>query len=161
MLLYTRFFYTDGFDDFTNSIDASIGLRNRKRTLGTTLTSSFLFGEDSSLQLVFNSFVNINIKRGLTYAIRFRPNISFIVAEQTYTFRRIIRTPQGPRIQRTTQDIFDLLNTQIHIPISMTINNWDFEVGYSLNLPNEVANESDLNTTGFFNFSVGYLFNFK
>ena len=34
---YTKYFYSDDFDDFTNSIDVSLGIRNKKRTLGTTL----------------------------------------------------------------------------------------------------------------------------
>jgi hypothetical protein len=54
--------------------------------------------------------------------------------------------------------VFDLLNTQINIPLNLTTNSWDFEVGYNLNLPNSLINENSLKTTGFFNLSVGYMF---
>ena len=154
---YTHFFYSDDFDDFTNSIDLSVGFRNTKRTLGTTLAASYLFGTDTSLQLVSNSFLNINLKRTPNLALRFRPNISFIIADQTYTFSSIIRSPLGPRIVTVVQEVFDLLNTQLSFPLSLSTKSWDFEVGYHLNLPNAVSNESNLSNTNFFSFSVGYL----
>jgi hypothetical protein len=44
------------------------------------------------------------------------------------------------------------------VPISVTANSWDFEVGYNLNLPNAVVKEGALNSAGFFNLSVGYMF---
>ena len=154
---YTHFFYSDDFDDFTNSIDLSVGFRNTKRTLGTTLAASYLFGTDTSLQLVSNSFFNINLKRTSNLALRFRPNISFIIADQTYTFSSIIRSPLGPRIVTVVQEVFDLLNTQLSFPLSLSTKSWDFEIGYHLNLPNAVSNESNLSYTNFFSFSVGYL----
>ena len=154
---YTHFFYSDDFDDFTNSIDLSVGIRNTKRTLGTTLAASYLFGTDTSLQLVSNSFLNINLKRTSNLALRFRPNISFIIADQTYTFSSIIRSPLGPRIVTVVQEVFDLLNTQLSFPLSLSTKSWDFEIGYHLNLPNAVSNESNLSNTNFFSFSVGYL----
>lgn len=154
---YTHFFYSDDFDDFTNSIDLSVGIRNTKRTLGTTLAASYLFGTDTSLQLVSNSFLNINFKRTSNLALRFRPNISFIIADQTYTFNSIIRSPLGPRIVTVVQEVFDLLNTQLSFLFSLSTKSWDFEIGYHLNLPNAVSNESNLSNTNFFSFSVGYL----
>ena len=154
---YTHFFYSDDFDDFTNSIDLSVGIRNIKRTLGTTLAASYLFGTDTSLQLVSNSFLNINLKRTSNLALRFRPNISFIIADQTYKFSSLIRSPLGPRIVTVVQEVFDLLNTQLSFPLSLSTKSWDFEVGYHLNLPNAVSNESNLSNTNFFSFSVGYL----
>jgi hypothetical protein len=154
---YTHFFYSDDFDDFTNSIDLSVGIRNIKRTLGTTLAASYLFGTDTSLQLVSNSFLNINLKRTSNLALRFRPNISFIIADQTYTFSSLIRSPLGPRIVTVVQEVFDLLNTQLSFPLSLSTKSWDFEVGYHLNLPNAVSNESNFSNTNFFSFSVGYL----
>ena len=154
---YTHFFYSDDFDDFTNSIDVSVGIRNIKRTLGTTLAASYLFGTDTSLQLVSNSFLNINLKRTSNLALRFRPNISFIIADQTYTFSSLIRSPLGPRIVTVVQEVFDLLNTQLSFPLSLSSKSWDFEVGYHLNLPNAVSNESNLSNTNFFSFSIGYL----
>lgn len=155
---YTKYFYSDDFDDFTNSFDVSLGIRNKKRTIGSTISASYLFGTDNSYQIVSNSFASFTLKRTLNLALRFRPNISFIIANQSYTFTTITRSPSGPVSSTFTQNVFDILNTQVSLPFSITTNSWDFELGYNLNLPNAVANESDLSSTGFFNLSVGYMF---
>jgi hypothetical protein len=155
---YTKYFYSDTFDDFTNSLDFSIGIRNKKRTLGSTISTSYLFGTDESYQIVSSSFVNFNVKRTSNFAVRFRPNINFIIARQSFFFSKILRTPSGPQLFEFRQNVFDLLNTQVSFPISLTTNSWDFEIGYNINLPNMVANEADLQTTSFVNFSFGYMF---
>lgn len=154
---YTRFFYTDGYDDFNNSIDLNLGIRNKKRNLGTTLAASYIFGSSTSFQLVSSTYGNINLKRASGLALRFRPSLNFIIAQQSITFQRPVRTPNGPRIVTFTQDIFDLLNTQITLPISLTTKSWDFELSFVQNLPKALPNETDLSNTNFFTFSVGYM----
>lgn len=153
---YTKFFYVDDFDDFTNSIDINLGIRNKKRTLGTTISASYLFGSDQSYQLVSTSFARINLIRKATFALRLRPTLSFIVAQQEFTYFQRFAT--RPFFRSVTQEVFNLLNTQLTIPLSITAKSWDFEFGYYLNIPNAVANESDLPNTSFFGLSVGYLF---
>lgn len=155
---YTKYFYSDGYDGFTNSLDVSLGLRNKKRTLGTSFSASYLFGTEESYQLVSSSFVNFTLKRTANYALRIRPRINFIIAKQNITIERAAFV-RGKRIVRVFNfDVFDLLNTQINIPLSLSLKSWDFELGYNLNSPNALVNESDLKNTSFFNFSVGYLF---
>lgn len=64
-------------------------------------------------------------------------------------------------LKDVSYSIFDLLNIQISFPISLTTNFWDFELGYTINLPKAITYEKELNTTGFFSFSLGYMFDFK
>lgn len=155
---YTKYFYSDDFDDFTNSIDVSLGIRNKKRTLGTTLAGSYIFGTDNSYQLVSNSFVSFNLHRTANFALRFRPTISFVVANQTFG-KYTLRIINGRRVLvYSSTEVFDLLNTQIGFPISFSKKSWDVELGYYLNLPNAVADETNLSNTSFIGFSVGYLF---
>lgn len=156
---YTRFFYADDFDDFTNSIDLSLGVRNKKRTLGSTISASYLFGSDESYQIVSSSFARINLLRKGTYALRLRPTLSFIAAKQILTFLETFR--RRPFLRPVSVEVFNVLNTQISLPVSFTFKSWDFELGYALNLPNAVASESNLPTTSFFSLSVGYLFDFS
>lgn len=155
---YTKYFYSDDFDDFTNSIDVSLGIRNKKRTLGTTLAASYIFGTDESYQIVSNSFVNFTLSRTANFALRFRPNISFVIANQTFG-KYTIRIINGRRfLVYSGTEVFDLLNTQIGFPISFSRKSWDVEIGYYMNLPNAVADETNLNNTSFIGFSLGYLF---
>lgn len=155
---YTKYFYADGYDVFTNSLDVSLGIRNKKRTLGTSIATSYLFGTEKSYQFVSSTFVNFTLKRTSNFALRLRPRLNFIVAKQNIT---IIKQEfiAGIIVPQTFNfDVFDLLNTQINIPLYITTNSWDFEVGYNLNLPNAIVKESNLPATGFFNLSVGYMF---
>lgn len=158
---YTRFLYTDGSNTFNNSIDISLGVRSNKRNLGSTLSGSYLFGSDSSFQLISNSYFNLDIFRNPKFAIRFRPNLSFIVAKQVVTILRPKRIFPGTGIEQISENIFDLLNTQISLPITLTTKSWDFEISFTQNLPNALPNESELTNTNFFSFSVGYMFDFN
>ena len=155
---YTRYFFTEDVSTFTNSLDLNIGITDAKRTIGTSLSSSYLFGDSNSFQLVSNSFLNFNLERTSNMAIRFRPNVSFIIAQQSISFVRRQLVNGQPQLLLFTNNIFDLLNTQISFPLSLTTNSWDFEVGYSLNIPNPVVNESNLPNTNFFSLSIGYMF---
>ena len=155
---YTKFFYTDGYDVFTNSLDISLGVRNKKRTLGATISASYLFGTDESYQVISNSYVNFTLIRTPNFVVRLRPNVNFIIAKQSLAIERIIFVNQQSVIETINFNIFDLLNTQITIPLSLSIKSWDFELGYNLNLPNPVLKESNLEATSFFSLSVGYLF---
>ena len=158
---YTKYFYSDGYDGFTNSIDASFGIRNKTRTIGTQISASYLFGSDTSYQIISSSYVNFDILRKENFAIRSKPSINFTIAKQSFATQRIVPVNGQPTLETINFNVFDLLNTQLSIPISLTSKSWDFELGYNLNLPNAVATESNLKITNFFNFSVGYLFDLE
>jgi hypothetical protein len=158
---YTRYFYTDGYDGFTNSIDVSFGVRNKKQTFGTTISASYVFGADESYQIVSNNFVNFTLKRTSNFAVRLRPTLNFIIAKQSLAIEKIIFIEQQRSLETVNLNVFDLLNTQVSIPISVSTKSWDFEFGYNLNLPNAVLKETKLKRTGFFSFSIGYLFDLQ
>lgn len=155
---YTRYFFSEDVGSFTNSLDLNIGLITKKRSLGTSLSGSYLFGDSHSFQLVSNTFASFDLQRTGTTAIRFRPNISFVIAQQSISFVRPGILNGQPQLLLFTYNVFDLLNTQVNLPISLTTNSWDFELGYTFNIPNPVLNETALPSTGFFSFSVGYMF---
>lgn len=150
---YSRFFYSDGWDAFNNSLDIGIGYRNTSNTFGTLFSGAYLFGTDSSIQLISRVFGNLTLAKRDNFVFRFKPQLNFIVAEQTTGFIR--PTNMGPVL--VINEHFDLLNIQLNIPISFITSSWDFEVSWNVNLPNAVGNESDLGTTNFFGVSIGYM----
>tara|TARA_B110000208_G_scaffold96020_1_gene120301 strand:- start:134 stop:1039 length:906 start_codon:yes stop_codon:yes gene_type:complete len=158
---YTKYFYTDGYDGFTNSIDLSFGVRNKKRNFGTTISASYVFGTDVSYQVVSNTFVNFTLKRISNFAVRLRPAFNFIIAKQSLATEKIIFIDHQRILETVNFNIFDILNTQINIPISLSTKSWDFEFGYHLNFPNAVLKEKNLPTTSFFSLSLGYLFDLQ
>lgn len=153
---YSRFFFSDGFDDFNNSIDALFGVRNSDRTFGAIFSGSYLFGSEQSVQLSARIYGNIALNRGTNYAIKFRPQMSFLIAEQAIFFLTPPRPGNPPML--ATNEEFTLLNTQLSIPISYTTSSWDIEIGWNLNLPSSISREGDLDSTNFFSVTLGYLF---
>jgi hypothetical protein len=90
--------------------------------------------------------------------LRLRPNVNFVIAKQSLAIEQIIFVNRQKVLETVNFNVFDLLNTQVSIPLSLSTKSWDFELGYNLNFPNAVLTESNLETTSFFSFSVGYLF---
>jgi hypothetical protein len=155
---YTRFFYSTGWDTFTNSIDLSIGIRNKQGTVGTKLGASYLFGTDQSIQLASLSYANLTLVRDTHFNLKFRPQLIFLAAQQTTALEQL--NNQGD-LEYIYNDIFDLLNTQLNIPLRLSTKSWDFELGYNFNFPSPVETETSLNNTSFFHISVGYLIDLK
>jgi hypothetical protein len=153
---YSRFFYSDNYDAFNNSFDLNFGLRNRSRTLGTNISTSYMFGTDQSLQFVSNSYGKIYLLKKNNYSLKLRPEISFNVINQSISYQRLRLENDEIIIQTLTKDIFDLVNTQVSLPLLLSTKSWDFEIGYSLNFPNAVVADRNIDPTGFFNISAGY-----
>ncbi len=148
---YTRYFYSNGWDTFTNSIDLSVGIRNKKKNLGTKLGVSYLFGTDQSFQIASRTYAIATITKQKNFVLKFRPQISFLIAQQTIELEQLNTT------EFVYNDIFDLLNTQLNLPLTLATKSWDFALGYNINFPSAVESEPSLDTTGYFNISIGYL----
>ncbi|MGA9269200.1 MAG: hypothetical protein WBV45_01170 [Lutimonas sp.] len=154
---YTRYFYSDGWDVFTNALNLGIGLRNKKRTLGTKLSGTFLFGTDEAFQLISRTYGRILIARRENFVLKLRPQLNFIIAQQTIELERLDPDTNDPTGEFEYDDVFGLLNTQINLPIALATRSWDFEVGYDINFPNPVESEPSLDPTSYFHISIGYL----
>ena len=156
---YSHYFYSDGSSTFTNSIDGNIGIRNLKRTLGANLFINYLFGDDTAFQLVPSIYSRISLVKNKNYALKFRPQLNILIAQQTMALEEL--NNQSNETEFVNYDIFNLLNTELSLPLMLTTKSWNFNIGYNLNFPNPVASESDLKTTSYFYISIGYLTYFK
>jgi hypothetical protein len=107
---------------------------------------------------ISNSYMNITYRKSPNSALRLRPNVNFVIAKQSLAIKRVVFFGQQLGIEIVNFNVFDLLNTQVSIPLSLSTNSWDFELGYHYNFPNLVLKESNISTSSFFSLSVGYLF---
>lgn len=155
---YSRYFYSENIDIiYSNVLNAGLGIRNKKRNLGTQLTVDFLFGEEQSFQLASRSFVDFNLFKGKQSSVIFKPQLNVIAGKQTIELARIYTQEGQSLTEYTENDIFDLINTQIKLPLLYSTKSFDFELGYNINLPNPIGDESSLKNTGFFSVSLAYL----
>jgi hypothetical protein len=154
---YTHYFYSDGWDVFTNALNLGVGLLNKKRTLGTKLSGSYLFGTDQAFQLISRTYGRILIARKEKFVLKLRPQVNFVIAQQTIELERLNPDTNQPTGEFEYDDVFGLLNTQVNLPIALSTRSWDFEAGYNINFPNPVETEPSLDPTGYFHLSIGYL----
>jgi hypothetical protein len=154
---YTRFFYSDGWNTFTNSLGLLVGLQTQKRNLGSKWGLSYLFGTDQSFQILSRTYANITIVREKKAVIKFRPKLNFLMAQQTIALEQLNTQGSESSTEIIYNDVFDLLNTQINLPFTISTKSWDLEAGYNINMPTPLESESDLKANGFFNISIGYL----
>lgn len=155
---YSKYFYANDIDNiYTNTLNLGLGVRNKKRTLGTQLSGSYLFGEEQSFEIASRSFVDFNLLKRHNSSLKFKPQLNIIAGKQTIELARIVNQNGQLSTEYVQNDVFDLINTQINLPILFSTNSFDFEAGYNINFPNAIGNESNLKNTGFFNFSIGYL----
>ncbi|MDT8416557.1 MAG: hypothetical protein RQ864_01995 [Lutibacter sp.] len=155
---YSRYFYANDIDNiYTNTLNAGFGVRNKKRTLGTQLSGSYLFGEDQSFEIASRSFVDFNLLKTKKTSLKFKPQLNIVAGKQTIELARIYNQDGQMLTEYTENDVFDLINTQINLPLLFSTNSFDFEAGYNINFPNAIGDESNLKNTGFFNISIGYL----
>jgi len=155
---YSKYFYANDINNiYSNTINVGLGIRNKQRTFGTQLSGSYLFGEDQSFQITSRTYATLNIIKKKGSSLKLKPQLSIVVGKQTIELARTYFQNGEPLIEYTLNDVFDLINTQLTFPILYSTNSFDFEVGYNINLPSPIGDESNLKTTGFFNVSIGYL----
>ncbi|MGB5668273.1 MAG: hypothetical protein WBM53_15665 [Maribacter sp.] len=155
---YSRYFYSDGVENpFGNAISFGIGIKNKKKTLGTQLTATYLFGDDSSFQIDSRSFITFNLLKTKKVRFLLKPQLGIVAGEQTLELAQTSFQNGVLITDYLENDVFDLINTQINLPLQFSSNSFDIELGYIINFPSALVNESNLPVTGYFNFSLGYM----
>ena len=139
---------------YNGNISAGFGIQNKSRTLGTVLSSSYYLGSDAAYQIVSRTYANLKLLKTKKHHLKIRPQLSI------YTGTQIVdvlsdSTLQDSFISQNT--LFGLINTQINLPIQYSTNSFDFELGYNLNFPSEIGDETALKNTSFFNIGISYL----
>jgi hypothetical protein len=157
---YAKYFYAnDDSSIYSNTLTGLFGIQNKNRTLGTKFTTSLLFGDDTSFEISSRSYVAFNLYNDTKTRLKFKPQLNIIAGKQTLELARILEQNGELITDYEINTVFDLINTQLNFPLILSTNSFDFELGYSVNFPNALGDESNLKSTGFLNFSIGYLLN--
>ena len=150
--IYSRIFFSDNTAELNpNRLSASLALyKNSLRLRGS---AGYLFGGSTAFYTTLSCSYEISIFENDRWEMSFNPQLSFLMSEQTIS-EQIASGFFNTQIMES--EVFDLINTQISLPIQLDSGNWDFQLSYNINLPKALANESNLNPTGYFSFSIGY-----
>jgi len=148
---------------YNGTANAGIGVQNKKRTIGTQISGSYYFGGESTYQIVSRSYASLNLLKTPNQSLKFRPQLIFITGTQLVDIggvplqkEALVKETAAEEVNLTS-DIYTLIYTQLNFPLLYSYKSFDFELGYTLNIPSALENETDLKNTGFFNISVGYL----
>lgn len=159
---YSRYFYNNtDLNGFSNDVSIGLSIRDKKRTLGTQFTTSYLFGKDQTIQIASISYAMINLFKIKNSKLVLRPQLSIIAGKQTIQLAQSYTHMGQVYTTYTANNVFNLINTQLNVPLQFNTNSFDFELGYNINFPSAIGNESNLKNTHFLNFAIGYLFDLK
>ena len=150
--IYSRIFFTANADELNpNRISASLAFR--KNSFRLRCSAGYLFGGSTAYYTSLTSSYYISIFETDRWEMSFNPQLSLLMSEQTISEQIASGFFDTKTVER---DVFDLINTQITIPIELDTGNWDFQLSYNINLPRALASESNLSKSGYLSFSVGY-----
>lgn len=152
--VYSYSSYTQDVADLNNH-RISIGLSYRKKWFRNSLTAGYLFGGASASFVSNNTYVSIDLLDTKTLDISIQPRLGLFWGSQTDRQEFVRYRPY--RIEVIDNDYFQLLNTELSIPVEFDFGNWDIEIDYTFSAPNPLPSEENLENTGFISFSVGYL----
>ena len=156
---YTRYFYNNGLSNsFENDINVGVGIKNKKKTIGTQLSGSYLFGNDKALQVASTTYFVVKLIKTPKYRLDIRPQFSIIAGDQIIELSRSYVLNGRLVTDYTTNKVFGVINKQLNLPIQFSANSFDFELGYNINFPSAIGSETNLKNTSYFNFSAAYLF---
>ena len=150
--IYSRIFFSDDTAEL-NPNRLSTVLTFNKNNLRLRGSVGYLFGGSTSFYTTSSGSYEFSILDKENWEISLNPQLSLLMSEQTVSEQI---SSGFSKIQTVERDLFDLINTQISIPLQFDTGNWDFEFSYNINLPKALSSESNLTTTGYFSFSLGY-----
>lgn len=151
MYSYTTF--TKDVADLNNQ-RVSLSLSYRKKWFRNVLSGGYLFGGDSLSYLSNNNYFNIDILESKSLDISIEPRIGVFWGNQTVI--ELVRVG-FLQFQEVSTEVFQILNTELSIPLEVDFGKWDFEIEYSYAIPNPLPGEDNLNNNGYFSISMGYL----
>jgi hypothetical protein len=148
---YTTF--TEDVADLNNQ-RVSLSLSYRVKRFRNALSGGYLFGGNRSSYLSNNTYFNIDLLASKLLDISIEPRVGIFWGNQTIT--ELVRIGLF-QFQEVSTDVFQLLNTEVSIPIAFDFGKWDFEIEYTHAIPNALPGEEKPSNNGYFSISLGYL----
>lgn len=148
---YTTF--TEDVADLNNQ-RVSLSLSYRAKWFRNALSGGYLFGGNRSIYLSNNTYFNIDLLASKSLDISIEPRVGIFWGNQTIT--ELVRIGFF-QFQEVSTDVFQLLNTEVSIPIEFDFGKWDFEIDYTYAMPNALPGEEKPSNNGYFSISLGYL----
>lgn len=155
---YSRFIYykPDSGSYYPYENNFNLGLSFRKNWISVRVGGNLLFGEESRVNFSTALYSRFTIvKLGKYNKIYTAPEVSAFFTTETVSTTK----SNSLNADQTTdyEDVFGLLNTQIYVPLGLSVGNFDFEFSYSLNLPLTQDANISYPAKNYYSVSIGYM----
>ena len=149
--IYSRIFFSADADEL-NPNRLAFSLVFNEKGFRTRLSGGYLFGGSASFYSALSVSYDIKLIENYKWDLDFSPELSFLFSQQSVSEQ----ISSGFLYQQTDQDVFELINTKLELPLEIDFGRWDFEVSYNLNFPNPLISETNISNTSFLTFTIGY-----
>lgn len=159
MFSYNRFLYhlPEGSPEPSYKNSFSLGLNLRNEWVGVRINGSLLSGEEYGAQASGSLFSRIPIvKFGKSNHIRLEPEIAFYLGSEAVA-KTVTGLPPTAEEEWYYENQFGFLNTSLRLPLSISYQGFDLEVGFIYDIPRSLDPAYDLVPVSWFSFSLGYL----
>ena len=151
--VYSYTSFTEDVADLNNQ-RVSLSLSYRNKWFRNALSGGYLFGGNSSSYVSNNTYFNIDLLESKSLKISIEPRVGIFWGNQTVT--ELVRVGIF-QFEEVSTDVFQLLNTELSLPVAFDFGKWDFEIEYTFAIPNALPGEDDPDNNGYFAISLGYL----
>jgi len=151
---YNRYFYNqpDTSLDYPYKNNFNVGLSFRKKWFGARAGTSLLFGQDFGMNFSAGMNTRITIlKFGKSNKIYTSPDLSVFFGSETVEMET-----SGSQAATDLKDVYSLLNTQLNLPLCISLGDFDLELGYSVNFPATQDEKTTYPVGSYYSLSVGY-----
>ena len=151
--VYSYTSFTEDVADLNNQ-RVSLSLSYRNKWFRNALSGGYLFGGNTSSYVSNNTYFNIDLLESKSLKISIEPRVGIFWGNQTVT--ELVRVGIF-QFEEVSTDVFQLLNTELSLPVAFDFGKWDFEIEYTFAIPNALPGEDDPDNNGYFAISLGYL----
>ncbi|WP_297085807.1 hypothetical protein [uncultured Draconibacterium sp.] len=146
---------------YTQSVSSGFTLSNKK--VGLSVDGALNLGNyDSGRSLSADVFGNIVLyKNGPRKKIKLRPeaSVTYGIDYQEFILPESFIDPQtGIEYNSYYDDKFGLMNIQFTLPLYVSYKNFDFQLSYQYNMPQNFVDDIEHPNVSAFQFSMGYFF---
>jgi len=141
----------------------SSGFTLSNKSIGFRMDGSLNFGDfEMGKSLSADVYGNIVLyKNGIHKKIRLRPEVSVSYGLDYKEFmldESLIDPFTGTEYTSYYKDMFGLMNIQFTLPLYVSYKNFDFQISYQYNMPQNFVDDNEHPNLSAFQFSIGYFF---
>ena len=114
------------------------------------VSGGYLFSADKSYYLTSSITYETTLAQIGAFELTFEPNLYLLFSQQN-----IIE--QVSFFQITESTVFDRVNSQLELPLTLDNNTLDITLSYTRNFPNNLFEDEDLSSSGYVSISLGWL----